>query len=552
MRPDRHRDLDASAAWDVVVIGAGLGGLSAAALLAKAGKKVLVLDQHYVAGGNATEFRRKDYVFDVGVHYLGACGPGGTVSEVLREADVQVHFLPMDAEGFDTLCFPDGMRFAYPRGLDAFERRLLQTFPGEARGIRKYCRFLRGAWRLMEAEGRPRALLLAIPRSLQAVASLNRTLEEVLDRCTRNPRLRAVLCGPVGDHGIAPSRVSALLHAGLVMHYLHQGAFYPQGGGQVMADRLCERVEAHGGKVLLLARVRRILVEEGRAAGVVFTHPHLKERTVRAPVVISNADLKRTYAELLPPGAVPAAATAAVADYVMAPGLAVLYLGARREVFGEHPANTNYWVLPGDDVEAEHRAIREGQFSEKPGVFLTLSSLKDPGRRIAPEGVMNLQVMCLTTSSRSAWGATDGAPDYRASSAYQEAKAAMRDRLLARAETVFPGLRAAVTYEELATPLTQARFTLASNGTPYGIAGIPSQFNAGRPAAQTELPGLLIAGASARSGHGVVGALVGGRAAARAVLEAEGRRRVWGWRPSRGAPVGAEPHRAPLLRRHAE
>src|SRR5688572_10161296 len=103
MPKDRFRQLEPSEHFDTVVVGAGIGGLTTAALLSRAGHKVLVLDQHYVAGGNATVFKRKGYTFDVGLHYLGDCEPDGVIPSLLRDAGVDVKFRPMDADGYDTL-----------------------------------------------------------------------------------------------------------------------------------------------------------------------------------------------------------------------------------------------------------------------------------------------------------------------------------------------------------------------------------------------------------------------------------------------------------------
>ena len=131
---------------DVAIIGCGLGGLLAGVKLAASGLQVACFDAHYVAGGCATQFRRKTaagtFNFDVGVHYLGDCGPGGLIPSLLADAGVECPMEPMDQDGFDTLVMP-GLTFRVPVGHDRYEARLLENFPGEHRGIRKYMRFLR-------------------------------------------------------------------------------------------------------------------------------------------------------------------------------------------------------------------------------------------------------------------------------------------------------------------------------------------------------------------------------------------------------------------------
>jgi phytoene dehydrogenase-like protein len=198
----------------------------------------------------------------------------------------------------------------------------------------------------------------------------------------------------------------------------------------------------------------------------------------------------------------------------------ILYLGVRREVFAQAQANTNYWLFPSDDVEAEYTEVSAGGFSTQPCIYVTLSSLKDPDHAIAPHGVMNLQVMAMAPSSKEAWGVAESEADYTESAGYQAVKAQQRSLLLSRVEQVFPGLTAGVVYSEMATPLTHARYTLSSNGTSYGIACTPEQMLFKRPAPQTEIKGLVLAGASTRSAHGVMGAILSGREAARAVVRA--------------------------------
>jgi phytoene dehydrogenase-like protein len=279
---------------DVVIIGAGLGGLMTAARLAQEGRRVVVLDQHYVAGGCATMLARgrggARYCFDVGLHYVGECGPGGKVSRMLDEVGVAVDWRPLDEDGFDELIFPD-FRFAIPASIDRYRDRLVEMFPSERAGIDRYIRLCREV-RHLGRDGAPRGWSQAVDAVLHGrLAAWNReaTLADFLDTCTRDPRLRAVIAGQNGDYGLPPSRVSLMLHAGLTNHYLG-GAWYPRGGGQVIADGLAARIEALGSSIHLRHTAGKVMVEDGKAVGVRYHRPHGGLVQVRAPVVVSNAD----------------------------------------------------------------------------------------------------------------------------------------------------------------------------------------------------------------------------------------------------------------------
>jgi phytoene dehydrogenase-like protein len=520
-RPDRFRRLEREE-YDAIVVGAGIGGLTAAGLLARRGLSVLVVDRHYVAGGNATVFKRPGYEFDVGIHYLGQAYPGGALSRILEGAGARgVRFRPMDPDGFDTLVYPD-LELKVPGNLELYRERLLAAFPGERRAIDANHALISQVNGLMSLATKPKAALGVLFGSFLALRNATSTLGQFLARYTRNEKLAAVIAGEGGDYALPPSQASALMHAGLMGHYLDRGAYYPEGGGQIMSDRLAESIEQSGGKILLSTHVERILVEDRKVRGVVLSNKHLGRVQVHAKIVVANSDIKQTLLELLQPGAVRRSTRERARNWKMAPALAALYLGVKAGALGSRTANTNYWIYDGYDIEGQYAEVEAGNFPRRPLLFVSIASLKDPhNRRIAPPGRVNLQLMSLAPSDPAAWGVTAeeiASGEYRESPRYQACKAEYSERLLRAANPVFPDLARHVELQELATPITHSRYTLSTGGTSYGIAASPDQFLWRRPGASTEIGGLYLCGASTRTGHGIMGAMMGGLMAAGAIV----------------------------------
>jgi phytoene dehydrogenase-like protein len=524
---------------DVAIVGCGLGGLSTAAYLAKAGLKVCALDAHYVAGGCGTVFSRGPsdarYHFDIGLHYVGDCGPDGTLPTILREVGAApVDFLPMDPDGFDTIVLPD-LEFRIPVGLDAYRERLIAAFPKERRGIERYVQLLMGVrdigGRLDRNDGK---LSLGIgARVLTHYPRLalyqNATIGRVLDDVTTDRRLRAVILGQHGDYGLPPSRVSAMLHLGLADHYF-KGAYYPRGGGQILADRLAQAVESHGGTIHLRRPVGRILIEGGRAVGLE-TAPrrnHPTER-VRAKVVVSNADLQKTLRDLVGREHLPSAWRAKIdRGFELPSALFITCLGIRGDLRDFGFRNSNYWVFDDSDTEALYARAERDERPVARAAYITSASMKDPGTpHHAPPGHSTLEVMSIVPGAANRWGVSEAELvdwGYKRNDEYRQRKSAVEAQLLATLERRFPGIGERIVFKESATPVTHTRYTGATDGGSYGIAVTPAQFGKGRPGYEAILPGLHLCGVSTRMNHGIVGAMTSGRAASRAVLEALSRK----------------------------
>ena len=512
--------------WDAIVIGSGLGGLTTAAYLATNGLRTLVLEKHYVAGGNSHVFRRKGkFEFDVGVHYIGDCGPDGLIPTVLRGAglDGKIEFLEMDPDGFDTLMFP-GLTFRVPKGWDRYRERLVAAFPDDETGLHRCLDVLQDVLADLAKIKLP-VEPADVPKLIQEAPAFMRwgmrPLAELFDDCALGQKSRAVLAAESGAYATPPSRAPVLLHAALMDHYL-KGAYYPRGGGQVIPGHLVDVVRSHGGEVRTRVRVERIMVEDGRVAGVRLAGGE----ELRAPVVVSNADLKRTYLEMVGEEHLSPQTVARVKQYRMALPIFCVYLGLDIDLRERLP-NTNWWYFTTFDVEGLYRDTYESRPPEELGLFITAASLKDPHTEaIAPKGCTSLEVMTWAPSDHGFWGVEDGpaaGEKYHRNAHYQAVKQRLTEALVEATERVIPGIKEHIVWQEAATPISQEHFTFSTGGTSYGIELAVDQFGPSRPSPKTEIEGLYLAGASTVFAHGIAGTLRGGVGTASAVL----RRDLW-------------------------
>jgi phytoene dehydrogenase-like protein len=513
--------------WDAIVVGSGLGGLACAAYLCASGRRTLVLEGHYVAGGNSQAFRRsirgRDYEFDVGVHYIGECGRDGIITSILRGVGLaeRVVFRPLDPDGFSTLIFPD-LTFRVPAGWDRYRARLLEAFPDEAEPLGRVVDVLRKVGddgdRLQRGEIRMADLASEAPSFLKWGL---RPVTDLFAEHGLSQRASAVVLGEQLCYAVRPSRTPVAMHAGLTAHFLG-GAYYPEGGGQVIAARLIEAIRAYGGEVRTRAPVERVRIERGRAAGVTLAKTGAE---IDAPVVVSNADLKRTIHELVGDEHFPPETVERVRSFRMSHPLFVVYLGLDVDLAAQGMPNTNYFVWGSYDIEGVYDAIEAGRMPDEDMVYVTVTSIRDPAsRHIAPEGHTNLQLMAMVPKDYGFWNVDLGPAQggrYHRNPDYRRSKSDFAERLVAAAERVLPGLREHIDWKEAASPVTQERFTRSTGGTSYGIELNLDQIGPLRMGPGTEVAGLFLCGASTPSGPGVSGVLRSGVVAASAVLETD-------------------------------
>ena len=280
--------------YQVIVIGAGVGGLICAGLLAQKGLKVLLVERHSMVGGFCSTFRRKGFTFDAASHFYPLLGnPKTLTGTILSKLQIPTQWVAMDP--VDVFHFPDGSKFTVPAAFDPYLAELKKVFPHETQALDAFFDLVQKAYLgglLYYFRGLPSHKL----KGLEAL-----TVRDVLDRFFQDRKLKLLLTADCPHWGGPPRRTSFIFDSMLRLSYF-LGNYYPKGGSQVFADDCAARFEALGGHIMTKSEVKQITVEEGRVTGVwLDTGPRTKRRRFRVhgDRVISNGDLTHTVNELI-------------------------------------------------------------------------------------------------------------------------------------------------------------------------------------------------------------------------------------------------------------
>ena len=548
---DRYSRKKVPPALDAIVIGSGMGGLSCAALMARAGRRVLVLEQHYIAGGATHAFKDGGYEFDTGVHYVGNIDKRKRYLRLITRPGDEIQWDPMGRHPWDAggpsgtydeihMGTPTGVPMAVnlKAGKDRYVAELCHHFPGAQNraSVEEWVRRCTEASRkdlffhLKVSHHHWLSRLINCVASTTFFAHTQKTADQVArEVAPHNPQLRAALLGQCGDYGALPSQESFFLHASVANHYF-EGGFYPRGGSDTIASKIIPVIEQGGGRCLVGQGVAALLLSP-TASKVVGVELENGDR-IHAPQIISACGVFNTYRKLLPPHAVPRGIMAKVDQVGTSCTMLCLFVGMRGTPTELRLRSSNLWHWPQADYDAMMASFKADPHSAPLPYFLGFPCAKDSTWETRYPNRSNAVILTSASFDWFApWASTSwpqtpqGQPGKRGTGQegasqedYDQLKDMFQARLLEALYAHYPQCRGRVEYAKVGTSLTFNHYLRSHQGEVYGLASHPTRFQADdwlRP--RTPVGGLFMTGQDVTT-LGVTGALMSGVLTAHAAL----------------------------------
>jgi all-trans-retinol 13,14-reductase len=488
--------------FDYVILGAGLGGLSAAACLTQQGYRVVVLEQHYLAGGACHNFDYGDYTFCADVHYISQCGSGQTIHQFLDYIGAEIPFNSLDSDCIDRVITPD-VDFKIPLGWENLRARLLSTFPEEAGPINRYCdeiKHIHTELRSLVSEvhwyQQKWSDWLKLPKYWHLFSRRNWTLQDLYDYAGLSPKLQDLLAGQSGDYALPPDQIALFTHTSLVSDYA-EGAYYPKHHFKSFVDTIVASITSKGGVIEYNTPVQSIQILNHEVIGVVAGGKNY--RATRD--YISDLDPKKTV-QFMGDNALSKEEYHRLTDYEYSASAFNIYLGLDHTFEPEKYSigNWNVWYYPTGNLNASYKRQFEGNLRH-PWIFLSCPTLKSREPGVAPNGnhVLEIATVCPYESFK-VLHETDP-------KAYKEKKRAVYQDVMHSVRDLIPDINNYTRMKLYGTPTTSEYYLGQPQGNIYGAKLIPKQVGLNRLGYRTEIPNLFLVGASAGypSVPGVIG-----------------------------------------------
>jgi all-trans-retinol 13,14-reductase len=498
--------------YDCIVIGSGMGGLTCAGALAKTNHKVLLLEQHYVPGGMTHTFKRKGFVWDVGVHALGEMDKKrmpGRILDWISDGNIKMNkFGDGEHQVYDQFNFPDES-FGLPSDSRVLSDKLKERFPEESEAIDEYFALIHKVAKC----GRNYFFLKTKPKWINKLLNpfINReflkwsqtTTKEVHDRLFKSPKLKGILEGQWGYYGLTPKYSSFYIHAATTKHFW-SGAYYPEGTSKTIADSIIDVVINSGGEVLCRAKVARVIVEKKVVKGVELSTGEI----IHCNNVVAATSARIAINKFLSPKDRGASYGLDINKLKPTPCHLCLYIGFEGDIDETEATQSNQWMFNTWDHENMiWDAEADNRTQEAACLYVSFPTMKDPVPHGSGPNKHTAEVVTFVPWEQfRKW---EDSTIRKRGEEYDEFKKSMEDRIIVQMKRHFPKLMKQMTFCEFSTPLSTSFYCESPKGAIYGLEATPERFKCDDLRPHTPIKGYYLSGSDIAS-CGVVGALMGG------------------------------------------
>jgi phytoene dehydrogenase-like protein len=480
---------------EFLVVGSGIAGLVFAALMARSGRKVVVLEAHEYAGGYGHTFQMgKSAKFNAQLHYVWNCGEGQTVNRVLKklQLDKKVTFEQMDPDGFDHMVMP-GYSLKIPASSRELIRRLVALFPGHRRSIERFIGTVNQVALGLEALA-SRPTLGGLARdglaTLRALAFVNSNLQDVFNNFDLPLPAQTLLASQWPDFLLPPEKLSFYAWVMLFTGY-QRGAYYPTQHFEYVIDSLVETISANGGEVLLQHEVTGFLTGSGAVTGAEARNLESgRMATWQAGTVICNMD-PRKAAEMIGLHHFRKSIRRKL-DYEYSPSNFMIYCSLAGIDLAEYGfGRWNTFHSGHDDLNEAFNTMYYDHDYSNPSFAITTPGFMTSDTTDRPAGQSVVEFLTVADHSYFA-GLLQ-----KDKALYRRKKREIVDSILDVVERLYiPDLRKHMVFKTGGTPTTNERFCLSPQGNSYGSNMTPENIGLGRLKRSSSLRGLYFCNAS--------------------------------------------------------
>ena len=479
---------------DVLIIGSGISSLTLAGLLSKAGKKVLVIEQHYIAGGTTHSFEMDGIEHETGLHYVGNIEKRMKILNMITGKD-RIEWVQLGGEThkkiYDKIII-DGKTYNFETGEENLKKYLIEEFPDEEKGIIRYFELVKRVskkdlfFNLKSINYYYPVIEKYVNRFLTYFLKYidpcyykycKKTAYDTIKEFIEDEELISVLCGQFGDYGPPPKKANFFMHASIVNHYL-EGGYFPKGGTNTISNKLIKSIEERGGTVLVSKGVKEIIIADNNAIGIIMEN----DIEIYAKNIVSSVGIRNTFTKLVKRDIID------YANNTESPFKLLKTIDRYKVLMEKIPCSAqhiycfvkikgnprelgltsaNMWIYPHSNYEQLLEEFLEDPIENPIPLFIGFSCMKDPEWESKYPGYSNCVIL---TVGRSEWFEEwDGTIPNKRGEAYDTYKNQIGDRMMKELNRLYPQLEDKIESYNIATPLSTKFYIGSANGESYGM-----------------------------------------------------------------------------------